>query len=109
MYEADSVQDRLQNLTEGMLRGKKTAPKIRCNAAQCRALVSICKALAIEKLDAAVPIEQAVIVGLDNLDACYQHLSDQSIFWKDGLRSSSIRFAQQYVALEAAFAGVWKK
>ena len=58
MYEAYNVQDRLQNLIEGMLKGDKKAPKIRCSAAQCQALVPTCKALAHDRLDAAITKHQ---------------------------------------------------
>ena len=89
-----------------MLKGKQKAPKLRANAAHCRALVPISKALAHELLDPTLPIDQAVIAGLDNLDLCYRGLSADSIFYADGLRTSSTRFAQQYVALERAHAGI---
>ncbi len=104
-YEAGKVGDRLQNLTVGMLKANKKSPKLRAGAAHCRALAPICQALANEHLNPALPVEQAVISGLDNLQTCYRNLGSDSIFYADALRTSSIRFAQQYVALEAAHAG----
>ena len=100
------MQDRLQNMTPLMIKKEKKAPKLRCSAAQCRALIPIVLDLAERYLDNSKPVEQAAIVGMQKLDSCYRALSHESIFSMDVLRTSSVEFALQYVALEIAHVGI---
>ena len=97
-YDVHRVQDRLQNLIPTMLQGKKAAPKIRCSAAQCRALVPCANALAMELLSMTDPVEQAARVGMHHLHECYKALSDDFVNASDHLRTHSTAFALQYVA-----------
>ena len=62
----------------------------------------IAHSLAQETLSSVVPIEAAAKVGMTHLHQCYLALSSESIFANDILRENSIKFALQYVALEAA-------
>lgn len=101
-YKETKCQEKLQNLVVTMIRQTKKSPKLRCSAAQCRALIPFAAKLCVELLDANVPVEAAAQVAMENLHQCYRALSSQSIFHADLLRECSIRFAAQYVALEAA-------
>lgn len=101
-YKEESVQDRLQNLTLTMLKQPKKAPKLRASAAQCRALVPFAHKLSQELLSTASPIEGTAKQGMFHLCECYKTLSADCIFAADLLKEHSIRFAQLYVALEAA-------
>ncbi len=104
-YRARDVGDRLQNITPKMIKQDKKAPKLRCSGAQCRALIPICLDLAKEFLDPAKPVEEAALAGMINLDQCYRALSSGSIFCNDLLRTCSVDFALQYVALDKAHPG----
>jgi hypothetical protein len=107
-YAANHVDERLQNLIPTMLQGDGKAPKLRCSAAQCRALVPIAHALAQELLSNA-PREAAAKTGMTHLNRCYEALSGDSIFASDVLREHSVRFALQYVALEQTAEGnAWR-
>ena len=107
-YAANGVSDRLQNLIPTMLQSDKKAPKLRCSAAQCRALVPIAHALSQELLSDA-PREAAAKTGMMHLHRCYEALSGDSIFASDVLREQSLRFALQYVALEQTAEGkAWR-
>ena len=101
-YAAGGVEDRLQNLTPTMIKQSKKAPKLRCSAAEARALVPIAHAMAQELLSAADPLECAARVGTHHLHECYRALSHESIFSADILHENSVKFALQYVALEAS-------
>jgi hypothetical protein len=104
-YRDRNVGDRLQNMTLKMIKQDKKPPKLRCSGAQCRALIPICLDLAKEKLDRTNLIEEAALTGMIHLDQCYRSLSSSSIFASDVLRTASIDFAWQYVALDKAHPG----
>jgi hypothetical protein len=99
-YEAEGVQDRLQNLTMGMLCKRHSAPKLRASAAQARALTSWIHTLAQALLDNGNEQEVAMKSAAHHLYQCYQALSHNSFFFEEILRQSSRLFALQYVALE---------
>lgn len=103
-YVSQGVSDRLQNLTLGMLCKKKGSPKLRCSAAQCRALVPFVDMLLRQPdlLDSDNNVHLAMRTAAMNLHECYKALSSNSIFWEDILNTSSRKFAAQYVALEGA-------
>ena len=101
-YNQNDVTDRLQNLTLTMVCQQGGTPKLRCSAAQCRALVPfvrtyLCRA---DVLDGADLVHMAMRAAAVELHQCYQALSCNSILWEDILRASSEKFAAQYVALE---------
>lgn len=99
-YKEEQVQDRLQNLTHLMIKQSKKAPKLRCSAAQCRALVPFAVKAAQELLDSAVPLEEAAKTGMYHLDQCYRALSHDSIFAADVLKEHSTKFALIFCSLE---------
>ena len=98
-YMRNDIEDRMQNLTPTMVRQAGKAPKLRCNAAQCRALVGFGATIAETLLDAENPREQAMITAARHLNECYKTLSGDSIFHADLLQEHSIRFAAAYVAI----------
>jgi hypothetical protein len=103
-YEDFAVEDRLQNLVPTMLKQPKKAPKLRCSAAQCRALVPFGELAAQEMLADDVLVEAAAKAAMLHLSQCYKALSRQSIFASDVLREHSSKFALQFCALESVTA-----
>ena len=97
-YDDKHVHDRLNALTPTMIQAKGKPPKLRCSAAQCRALIPFAyeQTRGLSDVDAT---EQAIKVGTLHLWRCYEALSSKSIFSKDILLESSVKFALQYVAL----------
>ena len=79
-YDRDNVGDRMNNLTVGMLRQPRKSPKLRCSAAQCRALVPFARELSALLLSDDVPEEAAAKIGMYHLDRCYSCLSQDAIF-----------------------------
>ena len=104
-YKRDD--DRLQNLTDKMIKQEKKAPKLRCSGAQCRTMVPIATRLAESKLDPTKPLEQAALIGTQKLEQCYMALSADSVFSADLLRTQSVEFALQYVALDKFYPGTF--
>ena len=98
-YETEGIENRLQNLTRGMIQSTGKAPKLRSNAGCCRALVPFGRAAAEELLNATCPVESQMIAAARDLEVCYQSLAEGSIFHADLLREHSMRFAQSYTAL----------
>ena len=103
-YESKQIDDRLQDLTKGMIQSSGKAPKLRCSAACCRALIPWAAAAAEALLDTNCPLENQMIVAAKNLASCYQCLSSDSIFYADLLKDHSIKFAASYTALSVATA-----
>ena len=100
-YVAQGVQDRLQNLTLGMLCKEKASPKLRASAAQVRAIVPWLHTLGRDLLAEDTEEEVAMACAAHHLLQCYRSLSHDSIFFQEVLATSSRLFALQYVALEA--------
>ena len=75
------------------------------NAATVRHLVPYLKEATEARLNAAHPLEQAVIVACREMAKCYDALSHESIFAPWVLKESSRLFALQYVALAEAHDG----
>ena len=109
-YETNQTGDRIYNLTSGMIKSDKKAPKLRCSAAQCRALVPFALQIAVDVLSPANAREAAMTAAARHLKNCYDALSDLSFFYADILREESKSFALQYVALSQTSANVklWK-
>ena len=99
-YEAKAIGDRLQGLTVGMIKQQKKWPKLRCLAAQCRALVPFTHGLISRYFAGDTPVEESLRVAAGALNACYDALSNDSIFAEDILRTESSKFALQFCALE---------
>ena len=107
-YDRGRVQDRLQNLTLGMLQKNGQPPKLRCSAAQCRALIPFALEM-FQSLLGGSPLEEAAKCGMLHLQRCYTCLSSTTIFAKDMFTDSATKFAAQYAALEAASDGLaWR-
>ena len=100
-YDRNHVQDKLQNLIPTMICQSGKVPKLRCSAAQCRALVPFAYEMTQRFCEAADPVDLACKSGTSALHQCYMALSSNSIFWKDTLATQSKLFAAQYVAIEA--------
>jgi len=96
-YNETKCEDQLQNLVVTMIRQPGKAPKLRCSAAQCRALIPFAAKLCVELLDANVPVEEAALSAMENLHQCYQALSSRSIFSSDLLSECSLKFADAFV------------
>ena len=93
----------MQNLTPTMIRPTNQPwPKLRCSAAQARALVPYVAARAQQWLDATCPEHRAIQAATYHLNQCYLALSSSTKFWQEQLASNSRKFALQLVALEAA-------
>ena len=100
-YKDNGVQDKLQNLTEPMIKAQGRPPKLRASAACTRALIPFGLQLARETFVHPSPEQAAALVGMEHLDFCYRSLSRDTIFAKDLFEDSAVKFASQYCALEA--------
>ena len=102
-YDTNGVEARLTGLVHTMIKQDSKKPKLRCSAAQCRALVPFAQQCAEELLSDAQPLEQAAKVAAKELNECYRCLGSDCMFHADLLKDHSIRFALQYVALHDAY------
>ena len=106
-YHQRQVTDRLSNLTVTMIKKNCTSkPKLRCSAAECRALVPFLVELAESVLSDDL-LDEPVTVAARSLLDCYMALSSDSVFAEDVLRGSSEKFTQKLVALESVDPGCW--
>ena len=104
-YHQRQVTDRLSNLKVTMIKKNCTAkPKLRCSAAECRALVPFLVELAESVLSDDL-LDELVTVAARRLLDCYMARSSDSVFAEDVLRGSSEKFAQKLVALESVDPG----
>ena len=100
-YRANKVDNKLNNLTELMIRKSASAsPKLRASASEARALVGFAVQEARASLDPEDPIQEAAIQAAVRLAACYQQLSRDS-FSQQQLEEDSTAFCLLYGALEA--------
>lgn len=97
-YIEHRVGDRLQNLTDTMIQQPGKGPKLRCSAAQCRALVPFAWQCS-QALFGTTPMEEAAKTAAHHLHKCYEALRADCVAPYEILRSSSTQFALQYVAL----------
>ena len=104
-YTRESIEDRLQNLTHGMINAQKKPPKLRGSGAQVRALIPWARAKAEELFGDADLVEAAAKQCIISLHKCYQTLSQEAIFAKETLKAEARKFALHYVSLSEAFAG----
>ena len=104
-YHAEGVADRLQSLVPSMIKAPVKRPKLRCKAAECRALVPFALLLARKFLaPSPKPREAAVATAMEFLSQCYHALGRDSIFSHDVLQESGVNFALQYCTLARAWA-----
>ena len=68
------------------------AAKIRCSAAQCRALIPFGLELNL-LLSSVSPVEEAAKVGMIHLHQCYMALSNIKMFAGGILKASATKFA----------------
>lgn len=100
-YANRKCEDRLDNLTETMLRKKPTSsPKLRAKAAEARALVDFAAEQAASTLDATCVVQATAIQAALELQACYKCLSREH-YEPKALETHCIRFCSLYGALEA--------
>ena len=102
-YRDEKVEARLTNLVPTMIKQDQKKPKLRCSAAQCRALIPFAHSCAQELLSDTDPAELAAKTAAKELLGCYKCLSHEAIFHRDLLKAHSIKFALQYVALHDFF------
>ena len=101
-YQEAGVTDRLVGLRSWGIRAPKKSPKLKSSAAACRALVPFTHVKCVEYLDAADPVEGAIILASAALKECYDCLSDDAENWSDRLLRASEDFALQCDALRVA-------
>ena len=98
-YKEEGVQDRLDSLTETMLRKKPaSSPKLRAKAAEARALVNFAVKLSAS-VDDSNPVMATARQAACELQACYQCLSKDN-YSSQALMRHSILFCSLYGALE---------
>ena len=98
-YTANKVTDRLQVLTEGMLRKKPSySPKLRAYAAEVRALVPFAEYISAE-LDNANIVHNTIKQAAKHLHKCYLNLSSGN-FSSISLKTEAIKFCTLYGALQ---------
>jgi hypothetical protein len=102
-YERTGTEARLQSLSLGMLKKQKGSPKLRCSAAEARALVPFIKEACEKYLDRHDEEELAVMQMAFHLDRLYGTLSEDSIFRADLMREHCRKFCVLYTALEAKY------
>jgi hypothetical protein len=99
-YKDEHIQDKLDNLTELMIRKKaSSSPKLRSKAAEARYLIKFAYLEATATLSDNDPMQQAAKQCAYHLHTCYENLS-KSKFNADALKRESIRFCLLYGALE---------
>ena len=98
------VDSKLDNLTKGMIQGKKSSPCLKCKAAEARALVPFAVYASNKWLSDDNHFEAAVKQTARELNACYQQLS-QAVYNLQAMKEHSRRFSLLAVGLEAASSG----
>ena len=98
-YETHGVQDTVKSLDYQPSKAT-VPPKLRCNAAGCRALIRFGHEMAQKYLSDGDPIEQGAELATMHLWQCYQSLSQTgAMYKKEVFYQSSNAFALQYHAL----------
>ena len=108
-YERTGTQARLQTLTLGMIQKQKSSPKLRCSAAEARALVPFIKEATEKYLDQSDEEECAVTQMAFHLDRLYGTLSEDSIFRADLMREHCRKFCLLYAAVEQKYIALKQK
>ena len=96
---ATSATRRLDTLTAAMLSSSARVPKLKCCAAESRAMVPIASDDVRAHLNRGDPNESTILLAMTELHSCYQCLSTGQ---GASLPEHSRRFASLYVALETA-------
>ena len=79
-YKTYPTETKLDNLTNKMLSPDAPSPKLRAHAAECRGLIPIVAHIAREVLSATDQIEATILDTTNELEACYNCLSDSTVF-----------------------------
>ena len=96
-YKRHPTESKLDTLTAAMLSPSARVPKLKCYAAECRAMVPIALDVARAHLNRGDPNESTILLAMTELHSCYQCLSTgQGV----SLPEHSRRFASLCVALE---------
>ena len=98
-YKTQQVEDRLQGLLPSMLQKPNGSAKLRCSAAQCRALVPFAQAAATTWLGQGT-VESTIKAAASHLAECYQALKMDFGPHANHLEAHSRQFAGLVVALE---------
>ena len=97
-YEDEHVEDRMDCLLETFVE-KDNGYKLKCSAAQCRALVPFGYMLAEELCDRSDPVEEAIYFAAFHLDEVYKTLSSDCQEPHKKKSEHGIKLALQYVAV----------
>ena len=114
VYEDNAVEDQLKEFLPKTYHSEKKStrpPRLKGNAASCRALAPFGDLVAREYLSDEDPKEMAMKQAARHLKNCYDSLSDSNHpFSHEALRQSSKAFALQYSALHIAYgsAVLWR-
>ena len=101
---------RLPCLTQGMVKSRGKAPKLRANAGTVRAIIPYLREATLVRLNGGHVLHAAVQQAATDLAECYDALRKDNIFHAFVLQRHSRLFALQYVALSNAHVGTknWK-
>ena len=102
VYHDLHVEDRLDCLKPTFIESRQ-GMKLRCRAAQCRALVPVVCRLCEELCDLNDPVEEAIAKAAHHLKEVYACLSGDHPDPEAQMKDHSIGFALQYVALHDHF------
>ena len=72
-YDAGNVNDRIRGFTWTLVLQTGSKPKLRCSAAQARALIPFGKQL-VQSFDVTNPEELAAKIDMEHLFECYEQL-----------------------------------
>ena len=97
-YEDEEVADRMDCLQPTFVE-KADGYKLRCSAAECRALVPFGIRMANELCDLSDPVEEAIYWAAFHLNEVYKTLSSTCLEPHRKKREHGIKFALQYVAV----------
>ena len=104
-YEEYEVECRLQTLTFGMIKKTHSPPKLRCKAAEARALIPFAHLMAQKHLSDADVTEEAAKSMANHLNVMYRALSSDTIFREDTMREHCRKFCVLYSTLEEQHEG----
>ena len=104
-YTDNKVTSRLNTLTPGMIRKQKASPKLRCKAAECRALIPFAEYAARRWFDDADPEEATAKQMTIHLNTLYGTLSSATIFRQDLMREHCRKFMVLYAAQQETHGG----
>ena len=99
-YSENDVESKLQTLTFGMIKKKGSPPKLRCKAAEARALIPFAHEAAQKFFSDDDPEEQAAKSMANHLNVMYSALASDMVFRQDIMREHCRLFCILYTTLE---------